>query len=405
MKKILLTAYACEPNKGSEPGVGWNWAVHLSKYVHVTVITRANNKPDIKRALTENSYPDLDFIYYDIPILNKIKKIIPFGVQLYYLLWEFFVINKIENQHFDVIQRITFVSTVSMLRLYKLKQPYIMSFCAGGETTPPHILQTYSLKYRILEKIRLLYNAAYRYNPVTKALFKGAKLVVAVTKDTKNYIEKLGFRGKVIVEPAIGLNAVHAQKEHRKTYKMVYAGSIIYWKNVDIIVKTMSLIEHQNVQLNIFGAGNDKAKIVKWITKNTLDHKITLNDSIPRNDLLEKLSEYDLAVHASSHDSGSMFLLEAISTGVPVLFLDTGGPKEIFARLDYPLKVNPNQSYEAIVRSFADKIEWFYENYENFMNEFPKYRQSILQKYDWDQKARRMVEIYQEVLNENTADS
>jgi hypothetical protein len=131
--KAFLVAYACEPNKGSEPGVGWNWAVHLSKYVHVTVITRANNKADIKRALTENSYPNLDFIYYDIPIFYKLKKIIPFGVQLYYLLWEFFVSKKIENQHFDVIQRITFVSTVSMLRLYKLKQPYIMFFAPEGK--------------------------------------------------------------------------------------------------------------------------------------------------------------------------------------------------------------------------------------------------------------------------------
>ena len=26
MKKILLSAYACEPNKGSEPGVGWEWS-------------------------------------------------------------------------------------------------------------------------------------------------------------------------------------------------------------------------------------------------------------------------------------------------------------------------------------------------------------------------------------------
>jgi len=30
-KKILLSAYACEPKKGSEPGVGWNWAIQICK--------------------------------------------------------------------------------------------------------------------------------------------------------------------------------------------------------------------------------------------------------------------------------------------------------------------------------------------------------------------------------------
>ena len=43
--KILLSAYACEPNKGSEPEVGWKWAINLVKAGHeVYVVTRLNNK-------------------------------------------------------------------------------------------------------------------------------------------------------------------------------------------------------------------------------------------------------------------------------------------------------------------------------------------------------------------------
>ena len=29
--KIILSAFFCHPNKGSEQGVGWNWLVELSK--------------------------------------------------------------------------------------------------------------------------------------------------------------------------------------------------------------------------------------------------------------------------------------------------------------------------------------------------------------------------------------
>ena len=46
--KILLSAYACEPNKGSEPEVGWQWALNLSEEGHdVYVITRTNNRRNI----------------------------------------------------------------------------------------------------------------------------------------------------------------------------------------------------------------------------------------------------------------------------------------------------------------------------------------------------------------------
>lgn len=72
---ILLSAYACEPNKGSEPGIGWNWAIEIAKRGHVvTVLTRGNNKSVITK---ETDLPqNLSFIYYDLPdSLLLIKKV------------------------------------------------------------------------------------------------------------------------------------------------------------------------------------------------------------------------------------------------------------------------------------------------------------------------------------------
>lgn len=30
--KIFVSAYACEPDLGSEIGVGWHWVLEMSKY-------------------------------------------------------------------------------------------------------------------------------------------------------------------------------------------------------------------------------------------------------------------------------------------------------------------------------------------------------------------------------------
>ncbi len=192
MLKVLLLAYACEPNKGSEPGVGWNSAIHLSKYVNVIVVTRANNRTVIEAELKNKIISSLSFIYFDIRILSKIKKVIPFGVQLYYLIWEFFVINKIKHLKIDLIQRVTFVSTVTLLRLYKLNVPYILSFCAGGETSPKAIYNKYSFIDKIKESIRKSYNSLCKYCTSIKRIYNESKLVLAVTSDVmlqgKSYI-------------------------------------------------------------------------------------------------------------------------------------------------------------------------------------------------------------------------
>ena len=51
MRKILVSAYACEPYKGSEQAVGWNIVLELAKTDDVHVITRANNKIPIEKFL------------------------------------------------------------------------------------------------------------------------------------------------------------------------------------------------------------------------------------------------------------------------------------------------------------------------------------------------------------------
>lgn len=39
MLKILINAYACSPNMGSEPGMAWNWVSNLAKFCELYVIT------------------------------------------------------------------------------------------------------------------------------------------------------------------------------------------------------------------------------------------------------------------------------------------------------------------------------------------------------------------------------
>lgn len=87
--RVLLSAYACEPGKGSEPGVGWHWATELARLGHeVIVITRSNNRALIEKALKDASIPGLRFHYYDLPSWGRWWKRGPRGVRFYYWLWQ-----------------------------------------------------------------------------------------------------------------------------------------------------------------------------------------------------------------------------------------------------------------------------------------------------------------------------
>src|SRR5712671_2545237 len=86
--KVLISAYACEPNKGSEPEVGWQLALHMAKFHDVTVLTRANNQPPIERGLANHDGPRPKFIFYDLPDWVQVVKKKMHGIAVYYFFWQ-----------------------------------------------------------------------------------------------------------------------------------------------------------------------------------------------------------------------------------------------------------------------------------------------------------------------------
>src|SRR2546422_9912961 len=86
--KVLISAYACEPDKGSEPEVGWQWALQMSRFHDVTVLTRENNRANIERELPRLTGPKPVFIYFDLaPVLLRMKKNLRMH-RGYYVLWQ-----------------------------------------------------------------------------------------------------------------------------------------------------------------------------------------------------------------------------------------------------------------------------------------------------------------------------
>src|ERR1700730_15992707 len=87
--RILLSAYSCEPGKGSEPEVGWRWAWQMARWHDVTVLTRAKNEATIREGLAhKGEMPGLHFVFHDLPEpLLRLKRQLGWH-DAYYLLWQ-----------------------------------------------------------------------------------------------------------------------------------------------------------------------------------------------------------------------------------------------------------------------------------------------------------------------------
>jgi hypothetical protein len=136
--RVLLSAYACEPGKGSEPEVGWQWATRLARDHDVTVITRANNAPAIHAALENQAGAKPQFLFYDLPAWLLRRKGSSLPTALYYLLWQGAVRWRFRRQLavYDLIHHLTFNSFRQPGFWWFTGRPVILGPLGGGQICP-----------------------------------------------------------------------------------------------------------------------------------------------------------------------------------------------------------------------------------------------------------------------------
>jgi glycosyltransferase involved in cell wall biosynthesis len=362
--KILLSAYACEPNKGSEPGVGWNWAralVHRGDVVHV--ITRSNNRPSIEAALASEKLP-LAIIYYDLPAWARRWKRWPGGIYLYYLLWQVGAYRLAKRLHsteaFDRVQHSTFASFRQPSFMGGLGIPFVFGPVGGGEPMPRGFRRGIPFAARVIETFRDLGSALTSYDPMMLYTFSRATVIACTTSDTLAKIPRR-FQSKCIVLPAIGINEseIGAASGHSiQEPQFLFIGRLLYWKGVHLALRALAQVRISvpKASMKIIGEGGDRSWLKAIAEQAGVKDSIEWLSAVPHEEILQEYRDNVAFVFPSLHDSGGMVVLEALAAGLPVICLNLGGPGAIVTP-SCGIRVEARHNDEAsVVRSLANAM-------------------------------------------------
>lgn len=338
--KILLSAYACEPNKGSEPGVGWHWAVELSKLKHdVWVLTRANNKSTIEKEYKDQKKPDnLHFLYYDLPVWCRKWKKGKRRVHLYYLLWQWGAYRAVKKIHskekFDLVHHVTFVSVRQPSFMGNLGIPFIFGPVAGGESAPWRLRFHYGIRGFFVDALRDLVNFSVRFDPLMWMTYRQAQKIYVTSEQTKKIVPEQ-FHFKIEKRLAIGFDSIKgckfSQNKSRTDIRILYVGNFLYWKGMGIGIRAFERLSKTipRAMLTLVGEGPEEKNWKNIVKKCNIADRVDWIPWTPIQKLSEVYQRHHLFLFPSFHDSGGMVVLEAMGHGLPVICFDIGGPGEI----------------------------------------------------------------------------
>jgi len=400
--KILLSAYACEPGKGSEPGVGWNFARHLADHHEVWVLTRANNRQVIEDELTRNPVPGLNLIYHDLPAWSRFWKRGEKGVQLYYYLWQLAAIPVIRRRHseikFDLAQHITFVKYWVPSALAFLEGvTFIWGPVGGGESAPLTFWPSFGLRGILYETIRSLTRRLGELDPLMRLTARRATLALATTPETASRLKQLSAP-RVEILGALGLPdndlALLSRLPYPSQKRVIFLslGRLIHWKGFHLGIMAFAQSGLSGAAYWIVGDGPERSRLERLVKRLGVSDRVQFFGQLPRPAVLKLLGQCHALVHPSLHDSGGWVCMEAMAAGRPVICLDLGGPAtQVTEKTGFKVTARkPDQT----VAELAQAMRLFDTTPDLWRQMGNHARQRVQQVFRWRDRAKIMNELY-----------
>lgn len=332
--KILLSAFACAPNTGSEVGGGWRYALELAREHQVWVLTDESRRAAIE-AFPASLPESLRIIYYRPGFLKKLP-LNSKTAHLIYQAWQmgaWRVAKALDAElGFDVCWHLTYGVFRQPSWMWKVGKPFVFGPVGGAERAPVRLWRGMPVREQIREFARDLVNFFAWCLPGLKATYRNADLVIARTEDTKSVLPSWA-QAKTVVQQEIGGYPARVSPENRAGHSgrlnVLFAGRLLGWKGVHLAIAAFAdfLRQGGDGEFTIVGDGPMDAYLQTLATDLGVSERIRFVRRMPQDELFRRYPDFDVLLFPSLHDSGGNVVIEALSFGVPVVCLDLGGPR------------------------------------------------------------------------------
>ena len=248
--RILLSAYACDPDAGTEPGNGWNWAWHLASVGHDVWVLTGSNAGDRLRERSRGR-PNLHFVEVAPSTMgDRVLRGAPAG-HFRYVTWlrrSFRVARRLERSiRFDLVHHVTFGSLVWGSPLRRLPPPLVFGPVGGGQVAP-RSLAPYLPRFAWLEAFRrAVLRPAMRLNPLAVRTLRDAAAVFVTNRDTERLARACGasrvfLAGDSSVPPGMNGAAAPNERHEEGPIRILWVGRLRHNKGLPLALDALSCV-------------------------------------------------------------------------------------------------------------------------------------------------------------------
>jgi glycosyltransferase involved in cell wall biosynthesis len=406
--KVLISAYACEPDKGSEPAVGWHVATEMARHHDVWVLTRANNRENIEAQLGKHPVEGLRFFYHDLPRWASWWKKGGRGVQVYYYLWQLTAISNVRKKHaeigFDLSHHVTMVKYWAPSCLAWLNIPFVWGPVGGGDSTPLRFLKRGGVAGCLHEFFRDFFRLLSYLDPLIRFTARRSSVCIPVTTKTERSVYRLSPHINSRLMTQVGLSREDMERidglrsENIKESDVVflYVGNLIFLKGVHLALGAFAKAKILGSRFLIVGDGEEKKRLQKLTAALDIEDRVTFCGRLSLDDVMKVMVGATALVHLSLHDSGGFVPIEAMACGKPVICLDLAGSAVLVSEeCGVPV---PAHSPAQVIEDVAEAMHTTVSDGDLRKRMGEAGRARVEEHFLWEKKAKEFCQVYECVL-------
>ncbi len=403
--KVLISAFACSPSKGSEEGVGWGWVNAIAQHVDVWVITSDRHRVQIEGEIekTPGRYSRIKFLFVPWHCPAWLDQVWPPTWLAYYRQWQKKAYHHAQALQkevgFDLVHLVTYVGFRVPGHLWKLDVPFVWGPIGGLDNTPWRLLPMLGLRGCVYFAARNIINSLHkRFLRLPKKAFAkaaGNGAIIAATSSIQREIKKCyGVDSQVICEvgPPPDVAADITIRLPGEPLRIAWSGLHQPAKALPLLLRALAQLPPDvDWRLDILGRGECTVAWKKLACRLGLDNRCTWHGWEPRNDAVKMMHSSHVFVITSIKDLTSTVLLEALSQGVPVICFDFSGFSDVVDEtcgIKIPLGPAKHLSQEiqkALVSLWTD---------EGKRRDMAGRCGCRLQRFAWEKKASLLESLY-----------
>lgn len=331
--KLLLSAYACEPDKGSEPEVGWRVLLAAAQRHDVWLLTRRNNAESIRRGLVglgldgAVTVVGVDLGESALAVKRAGRRL---GLYWYYHRWQALAGETARKLHervaFDVVHHVTLATYWTPSGVSDLGPPFVWGPVGGGTSVPWTLLPSLGLKGAGYETARWLVQRVWYQLNGASSLARRSTTTLVQNLETA---QRLRLAEPHVLPNALSVKVPEDGFAARRSSDVVMVGRLIALKAPRLALLAMRDLEHPTARLILVGDGPETPRLRRLADRLQIAHKVVFRGAIARDDVFRQVAEGGVLLHPALHEESPLAVAEALSVGTPVVALDRAGPRQV----------------------------------------------------------------------------